>query len=252
MSEALPKADLIVANNVLAHVPDINDFVGGIARLLKPRGQASVEFPHLLKLLHGNQFDTIYHEHYSYFSLNVVIRIFQIFGLEVIDVEKISTHGGSLRIWASHSSTFPVSSNVANILLEEKAFGLESIDCYNNFQAIALQTKLCFQEFLLSCKKDSKRVFAYGAAAKGNTLLNFCGIDSNLIPAVADKAVSKQGKYLPGSHIPIVSPEQLCSYNPEIVIAFPWNIIDELRLQMPHYNFYTLIPSPKFYKSQSC
>jgi SAM-dependent methyltransferase len=242
-------ADLVVANNVLAHVPDINDFVAGIARLLKPTGRASIEFPHLLRLLEGNQFDTIYHEHYSYLSLRVVQRIAKVAGLEVVDVEEIPTHGGSLRVWLAPQGATAVTDTVARVLAEEAAAGLESLEAYQGFQQRAEAAKHALLEYLLQAKREGKRVLGYGAAAKGNTLLNYAGIRADLLPAVADRAASKQGKLLPGSHIPVISPEQLQTESPDALLVLPWNLIEELREQIPERNLVTAIPVLKRWQS---
>jgi SAM-dependent methyltransferase len=235
-------ADLVVANNVLAHVPDINDFVAGIARLLKPEGLASIEFPHLLKLLLGNQFDTIYHEHYSYLSLRVVQRIAAGAGLEVVDVEDLPTHGGSLRVWLAHTGVQPPDAAVQTVLAAEAAAGLETFEAYAGFQQRAEAAKHGLLDFLLEARREGRRVLGYGAAAKGNTLLNYAGIRSDLLPAVADRAPSKQGKLLPGSHIPVISPEQLTAAAPDGLLVLPWNLIGELRQQLPGYALATAIP----------
>lgn len=243
LAEELEPADLVVANNVLAHVPDINDFVSGIARLLKSQGRASIEFPHLLRLLEGNQFDTIYHEHYSYLSLTVVQRITASAGLDVVDVEQLSTHGGSLRVWLAHKGSSASSAAVTSVLADEAIAGLESFKAYENFQQRAEAAKYGLLEFLLKAKGRGQRVLGYGAAAKGNTLLNYAGIRQDLLPVVADRAPSKQGRYLPGSHIPVVSPEALAAQDPDIVLVLPWNLINELRQQWPSYELITAIPS---------
>jgi len=235
-------ADLVVANNVLAHVPDINDFVAGIARLLKPTGRASIEFPHLLRLLEGNQFDTIYHEHYSYLSLRVVQRIAKVAGLEVVDVEEIPTHGGSLRVWLASQGAAVATEAVELVLAAEASAGLESLEAYQGFQQRAEAAKHALLEYLLQAKREGKRVLGYGAAAKGNTLLNYAGIRADLLPAVADRAASKQGKLLPGSHIPVISPEQLQTESPDALLVLPWNLIEELREQIPERNLVTAIP----------
>ena len=235
-------ADLVVANNVLAHVPDINDFVVGIARLLKPAGRASIEFPHLLRLLEGNQFDTIYHEHYSYLSLRVVQRIAKVAGLDVVDVEEISTHGGSLRVWLAPQGSAMPTEAVERVLAAEASAGLESLEAYQGFQQRAEAAKHALLEFLLQAKREGKRVLGYGAAAKGNTLLNYAGIRDDLLPAVADRAESKQGKLLPGSHIPVISPEQLNLQDPDVVFVLPWNLIEELNFQLGKYSLLTAIP----------
>jgi SAM-dependent methyltransferase len=235
-------ADLIVANNVLAHVPDINDFVAGIARLLKPQGRASIECPHLLRLLAGNQFDTIYHEHYSYLSLRTVQRIAAAAGLAVVDVEELPTHGGSLRVWLAHQGSAEPTAAVGAVLAAEAAAGLETLAAYAGFQQRAEAAKHGLLEFLLQAKREGRPVLGYGAAAKGNTLLNYAGIRADLLPAVADRAPSKQGKLLPGSHIPVVSPEQLAAQSPDALLVLPWNLIEELRQQLPGVKLVTAIP----------
>ena len=242
LAEQLEPADLIVANNVLAHVPDINDFMGGIRQLLKPKGLASIEFPHLLKLLNGNQFDTIYHEHYSYLSLRVLQRIAVAVGLVVVEVEELPTHGGSLRVWLAHKGSFPETESVLVVLAKEDAAGLEAIEAYSGFQKRAAAAKFGLIEFLMTAKKEEQLVLGYGAAAKGNTLLNYAGIMSDLLPAVADRAASKQGKYLPGSHIPVISPESLLNQRPDSVLVLPWNLIKELSTQMPDFKLLSAIP----------
>jgi SAM-dependent methyltransferase len=246
LAEELEPADLVVANNVLAHVPDINDFVDGISKLLKPKGRASIEFPHLLRLLTGNQFDTIYHEHYSYLSLRVVQRIAAKAGLDVVDVEKISTHGGSLRVWLAHQGVLESSSAVESVIAEESAEGLETIEAYEDFQRRAEATKNGLLEYLLKSKREGRRVLGYGAAAKGNTLLNYAGIRTDLLPAVADRASSKQGKLLPGSHIPVISPEQLIREPFDELLVLPWNLIDEVRKQFPDKTLVTAIPEIRY------
>lgn len=242
LAEKLDRADLVVANNVLAHVPDINDFVLGIARLLKPTGRASIEFPHLLRLLKGNQFDTIYHEHYSYLSLNVVKRITSTCGLDVVDVEQIPTHGGSLRVWLAHKGIEQPTDEVAAVLCDEKAAGLESVEAYSDFQGRAENAKNSLLEFLLKAKHNNQHILGYGAAAKGNTLLNYAGIRSDLLAAVADRALSKQGRFLPGSHIPVISPEDLSIANADALLVLPWNLMSELREQLPGYDLVQAIP----------
>jgi SAM-dependent methyltransferase len=241
------KADLIVANNVLAHVPDINDFVAGIAAMLKPNGVCSVEFPHLLNLIQYRQFDTIYHEHYSYLSLHSVHTIMLAAGLTVYKVEKLSTHGGSLRVWAALENAVAVEANVQNLLAEEIAVGMLSVEAYRNFQAVIAKVAKDFHEFLKKVQQENKIVVAYGAAAKGNTFLNYLKVDSELISAVFDAAPAKQGKFLPGSHIPILPPEQLAKFNPDYVVILPWNLRDEVTAQLKsevpaHCKFVTAIP----------
>jgi len=242
LAAELELADLVVANNVLAHVPDINDFVAGIARLLKPNGRASIEFPHLLRLLAGNQFDTIYHEHFSYLSLGTVARIAATVGLNVVDVEELSTHGGSLRVWLAHQGATEPMASVATVLTAEAEAGLETLDAYADFQQRAEATKHALMEFLLKAKRNGKRVLGYGAAAKGNTLLNYAGIKSDLLPAVADRAPSKQGKLLPGSHIPVISPEQLAAEAVDALLVLPWNLIEEISKDFPNHRWATAIP----------
>ena len=248
LAAELEPADLVVANNVLAHVPDINDFVAGIARLLKPTGRASIEFPHLLRLLAGNQFDTIYHEHYSYLSLGTVARIAATVGLNVVDVEELPTHGGSLRVWLAHQGATEPMASVATVLAAEAEAGLETLDAYAGFQQRAEATKHALMEFLLQAKRKGQRVRGYGAAAKGNTLLNYAGIKDDLLPAVADRAPSKQGKLLPGSHIPVISPEQLVDQSPDVLLVLPWNLIEELRQQLPGTELVTAIPELRHWK----
>ena len=246
------KADLIIANNVLAHVPDINDFVEGIVQLLKSDGVCSLEFPHLLNLIQQRQFDTIYHEHYSYLSLHSVQRILRAAGLVVYKVEKLPTHGGSLRVWARlasavNLSNVAVDSSVENILAEEIQHEMASVKGYTDFQSIITDVVDRFVVFLQQAYADNKVVVAYGAAAKGNTFLNYAHIGSGLISAVFDAAPSKQGKFLPGSHIPILSPAKMAEYNPDYVVILPWNLRDEITAQLksqvkPECNFVTAIP----------
>ena len=235
-------ADLVVANNVIAHVPDINDVFAGIARLLKPTGQVSIECPHLLQLLAGNQFDTIYHEHYSYLSLRAVARIAAGAGLAVVDVEELPTHGGSLRVWLAHQGTAEPTAAVAAVGSAEAAAGLETLEAYAGFQHRAEAAKHGLLKFLLQAKRQGRRVLGYGAAAKGNTLLNYAGIRPDLLPAVADRAPSKQGKMLPGSHIPVISPDRLASEAADALLVLPWNLIKEISAEFPSYQLVTAIP----------
>lgn len=229
-------ADLMTANNVLAHVPDINDFVAGFAILLKSDGVATFEFPHLMKLVSQNQFDTIYHEHFSYLSLTSVTGIFEANGLTVFDVEEISTHGGSLRVFArrSDSQAHPVLKAVAGMLNLEATAGVTSASYYASLQGAAEQISQELLTFLLEAKSSGKTVAAYGAAAKGNTLLNFAGIRPNLIPWVVDRNPAKQGKYLPGSRIPIVDESRLGRDRPDFVIVLPWNLQNEVKEQLAY------------------
>ena len=229
------QADLIIGNNVFAHVPDINDFTLGLAKVLKPNGVVTLEFPHLLKMIKFHQFDTAYHEHFSYLSLNTVRGIFAKAGLRIWDVEEIDTHGGSLRIYGCHDNCdMKTKKSVDELLYTEKKYGLLEIATYNDFQASAEIVKNQLVKFLIEQKQLGKSVAAYGAAAKGNTILNFGGIGPDLLPYVCDAAPSKQGKYMPGSHIPILSPEILKDRQPEFIIILPWNISKEV---MDEYSF---------------
>jgi SAM-dependent methyltransferase len=230
------QADLTAANNVLAHVPDINDFVSGFAALLKPQGVATFEFPHLMKLVAGNQFDTIYHEHYSYLSLSAVTRIFAANGLAIFDVEELPTHGGSLRVFAQRADTGLHASTrrVAELLAAEETAGVKSTAYYDGFQARAEKVKDDFTSFLIDAKRKGLKVGAYGAAAKGNTLMNFAGIRPDFIPYVVDRAASKQGKYMPGSRIPIVDEARLKADRPDIIVILPWNIREEVMAQLSY------------------
>ncbi len=242
-------ADLMVANNVLAHVPEINDFVAGFARLLKPHGIATFEFPHLLRMVMENQFDTVYHEHYSYLSLATVDHVFTANGLEVFDVEELPTHGGSLRVFARRADTgeHEISSRVAALMARENRAGMGGDDFYAGFQVQAEKVKNDFLEFLVRAKRQGKTVAAYGAAAKSNTLLNFAGLRPDLLPYVADKNPARQGKFLPGSRIPIVAEENLRTRLPDYIVILPWNIKAEI-MEQPAYagqwgaRFVTAVP----------
>jgi len=227
-------ADLTAANNVLAHVPDINDFVGGFAKLLKPQGVATFEFPHLLNMVALNQFDTAYHEHYSYLSLTAVHRIFAANGLSLFDVEEIPTHGGSLRVFARRTDTgkHAITPAVAAMLAREEAAGLTRLEYYTPFQKQAERVKDDIVAFLIEAKKKGLRVGAYGAAAKGNTLMNFAGIRPDLVPYVVDRAAAKQGRFMPGSRIPIVEEAHLWADRPDLVLILPWNIRVEVMEQL--------------------
>jgi len=227
-------ADLTAANNVLAHVPDINDFVGGFAKLLKPQGVATFEFPHLLNMVALNQFDTAYHEHYSYLSLTAVHRIFAANGLSLFDVEEIPTHGGSLRVFARRTDTgkHAITPAVAAMLAREEAAGLTRLEYYTPFQKQAERVKDDIVAFLIEAKKKGLRVGAYGAAAKGNTLMNFAGIRPDLVPYVVDRAAAKQGRFMPGSRIPIVEEAHLWADRPDLVLILPWNIRAEVMEQL--------------------
>jgi hypothetical protein len=228
------KADLIAANNVLAHVPDINDFVGGFKLLLADSGVMTVEFPHVLQLVKLNQFDTIYHEHFSYFSLHTICQIFEKHGLRIFDVEEITTHGGSLRIYVDHGSQHPLSPAVKALLDREHREGINTLKFYDGFQAITDDVKNEFLEFLLAAKKSGKSVAAYGAAAKGNTFLNYCGIKRDLIKYVVDASPHKQGRFLPGSHIPVLNENALRESKPDYVVILPWNLKTEITEQLAY------------------
>ncbi|MCE3226595.1 MAG: class SAM-dependent methyltransferase [Bacteroidetes bacterium] len=230
------KADLLLGNNVLAHVPDINDFVGGMKVILKEKGVITMEFPHLYQLVLNNQFDTIYHEHFSYLSFHTVKQIFEAQGLEMFDVEEIPTHGGSLRIFAKHKddSSKPIGERVGKLLAKEEAAGMLKIDYYSNFQEKVDMIKNDLLEFLLQQKKAGKKVAAYGAAAKGNTLLNYCGIKKDLISFVVDANPAKQNKYMPASHIPIVTEASIKNEKPDIILILPWNIKEEIVKQLSY------------------
>jgi SAM-dependent methyltransferase len=222
-------ADLVIGNNVYAHVPDINDFTAGMARALKPEGVITLEFPHLLTLIDSCAFDTIYHEHYSYLSLSTVQQIFASHSLRVWKVEKLTTHGGSLRVYGCHeAASRHTEDNVKALIDEEIAGGLRQVATYSLFRERTVRIKHEFLRFLLQCRKNKTTVAAYGAAAKGSTLLNFSGVTPDLLPYVCDAAASKQGKYLPGSHIPILSPKVLSERQPDIVLLLPWNLRPEL------------------------
>jgi SAM-dependent methyltransferase len=228
------QADLIVANNVLAHVPLLNDFVAGIALLLKPTGTATIEFPHLLELLERVEFDTIYHEHYSYFSLYAIEQVFRRHGLRLYDAEALSTHGGSLRVFASHSHRADLddSAMLRELRAKESAAGLADLATYLRFAERVEDCRISLLEFIARAKHEGKTVAAYGAAAKGNTLLKFCGLTPADIAQVADRNPHKQSKFLPGTHIPVVSPEALLRSRPDYVLILPWNLQEEIRRQL--------------------
>jgi len=253
MAEKGLQADLTVANNVLAHVPDINDFVSGFAILLNPNGVVTFEFPHLMQLIDKNQFDTIYHEHFSYLSLTVVSRIFERNGLKVFDVEELPTHGGSLRVYAQRRDDGKnhTTNNVRALLQREYTLGMTSPAFYLGFQEKANLLKDDLVSFLIERKREGKKVAGYGAAAKGNTLLNYAGVRPDLLPYVVDLNPAKQGKYLPGSRIPIVPEGYLTAGKPDFVLILPWNIRDEIIKQLSYIRqwngkFVTLIPALNF------
>jgi SAM-dependent methyltransferase len=247
LADEYGRADLVVANNVLAHVPDPADFVQGIAALLAADGVASFEFPHLLALIRGAQFDTIYHEHFSYLSLIAAQGILSAAGLDIFDVERITTHGGSLRVFACHAGARQRQGSVAALLHEEDAAGMRSVGFYTGLQEQAERIKDDLLTWLLEAKRAGRRVAGYGAAAKGNTLLNFAGIRADLLPFVCDAAPSKQGRFLPGSHIPIRAPEALDDEGIDAVLILPWNIADEVIAALPSIRtrggrFFTAVP----------
>ncbi len=226
-------ADLIIGNNVYAHVPDINDFTLGLAIALKPQGVITLEFPHLMRLVEQRQFDTVYHEHFSYLSLIAVSRIFAKAGLRIFDVEELPTHGGSLRIYGClETAQHTASPRVDALLAEERARGMANAEFYDGFQARAEAVKNGLLRFLLDAQRDGMTVAGYGAAAKGNTLLNFAGVQPDLLPFICDAAPSKQGKLMPGSHIPILPPEALTQRRPDYILILPWNIASEVRNQL--------------------
>ena len=228
------RADLLLGNNVLAHVPDLNDFVAGMKLLLKQGGIITMEFPHLLRLMQDNQFDTIYHEHYSYFSFLTVEKIFARHGLTLFDVEGLPTHGGSLRIYGKHSEDDRklVTGAVKDLISEERRFGLEKLTTYDEFADRIRKTKRKFLQFLIKAKENGKSLAAYGAPAKGNTLLNYCGVRTDFIDYTVDRSPHKQGLFLPGTHIPIYAPCQIFKTKPDYLIVLPWNIKDEIVEQM--------------------
>lgn len=230
--EAGQCADLIIGNNVFAHVPDVNDFTAGLKTALKPGGTITLEFPHLVNLLDEVQFDTVYHEHFSYFSLLAIEHIFHEAGLRVWRVEPLKTHGGSLRVYGCHADDARSDdASVDAVRALEKARGIACLDTYRDFQQRVDSAKNGLLRFLLDCHDKGVKVGAYGAAAKGNTLLNYAGVKPDLLPYVCDAAPSKQGKYMPGSHIPIVSPAELAAARPDVVLILPWNISDEVVAQ---------------------
>jgi 2-polyprenyl-3-methyl-5-hydroxy-6-metoxy-1,4-benzoquinol methylase len=228
------KPDLIIGNNVLAHVPDLNDFVAGLKLLLADHGVITMEFPHLVRLIEHNQFDTIYHEHFSYFSLHVVRNVFRSHGLRVFDVEELATHGGSLRIYACHEqdSEKPTLDAVKRLNDDEIDFGIDTLEIYRDFEAKVHRTKRELLKFLITAKDNAKRVVGYGAPAKGNTLLNYSGIRTDLLEFTVDRAESKQGTLLPGTRIPVFKPDKIMETRPDYVLILPWNIKDEVMAGM--------------------
>jgi hypothetical protein len=245
------QADLLIGNNVLAQVPDLNDFVKGMKILLKPKGVVTIEFPHLMELIGGNQFDTIYHEHFSYFSFIVVEKIFSFHGLKVFDVEELTTHGGSLRIYVCHSDddTKPTDERVKKLRDREVAKGLKSLDYYFSFSKKVQETKRKLLEFLIKIKQEGKSVCGYGAPGKGNTLLNYCGIRTDFLDYTVDRNPYKHGKFTPGTHIPIFPPDKIRETKPDYLFILPWNFKDEIMKQMSYIRdwggkFIVPIPEP--------
>jgi len=229
-------ADLLIGNNVLAQVPNLNDFVEGMKILLKPQGVITMEFPHLVRLMEGNQFDTIYHEHFSYFSFIAVEKVFVAHGLTLFDVEELPTHGGSLRIYARHSenTSKPISQQVAELRAKEEAAGFTHIEHYLSFTEKVQETKRKLLDFLIRAKREGKSIAGYGAPGKGNTLLNYCGIRADFLDYTVDRSPHKQGKFLPGTHIPIFFPEKIKETRPDYVLILPWNLKDEIMEQMSY------------------
>jgi len=241
--------DLILGNNVVAHVPDLNDFVKGLKILLNEKGVITLEFPHLQRLIEDTQFDTIYHEHFSYFSFTTIDRVFTSHGLTLFDVDELHTHGGSLRIYARHSedNSKPVSDNVSTLVNREIEAGFTDIYFYLTFEDKVKKTKRDLLEFLIQARRDNKSIVGYGAAAKGNTLLNYCGIRTDFIDYVVDRSPHKQNHFLPGTHIPIHSPEKVAETKPDYLLILPWNLKEEIMEQMQHVRewgckFVTFIP----------
>jgi hypothetical protein len=244
------RADLIIGNNVLAHVPRLNDFVKGLKILLKPEGVITLEFPHLMRLMAENQFDTIYHEHFSYFSLHSVSQVMAAQCLTIFDVEELSTHGGSLRIYVRHQEdkTKPVGRRVEDLAAREKAASVNSLDTYVTFGERVKDTKRKFLNFLITAKNEGKSVAGYGAPAKGNTLLNYCGVRTDFIDYTVDRSPHKQGQFLPGTHIPIHHPDRIKETRPDYLLILPWNLTDEITEQMAYirqWNGRFVVPIPE-------
>jgi hypothetical protein len=248
------KADLVVGNNVLAHVPQLNDFVKGLKILLKLQGVITLEFPHLLRLMAENQFDTIYHEHFSYFSLTTAKMIFAARGLTLFDVEELLTHGGSLRLYARHSENalLPIGHRVTDLLAREEAAGLTRLEHYLSFAEKVKATKRQLLDFLISAKREGRSIVAYGAPAKGNTLLNYCGVRSDFLDYTVDLSPHKQNHFLPGTHIPIYHPDHIRKTTPDYVLILPWNLKDEIMEQLSYIRqwggqFVVPIPAVQIY-----
>ena len=230
------KADLLIGNNVLAHVPDLNDFVAGMKIVLKPEGVITVEFPHLMRTMEGNQFDQIYQEHYCYYSLHTLLQVFDFHGMTIFDVDEITTHGGSLRIYIRHKEdqSKPVSANVTRIHQTELEKGYNKLDVYKAFAEQVRETKRQFLEFLIQAKREGKQVVGYGAPGKGNTLLNYCGVRTDFIDYTVDRNLYKHYKYLPGTHIPVFPTEQIGITKPDYIVIMPWNLKDEISAQLEY------------------
>ena len=231
------QADLVLGNNVLAQVPDLNDFVEGLKILLKPQGVLTLEFPHLLRLIEHNEFDTIYHEHFSYFSLLTTVRILEAHGLKVFDVEELSTHGGSLRVYACRAEdrTHQIEPAVRELIAEEERAGLASAEGYESFAQQVKETKIALVEFLLTAARQGKSVAGYGAPGKSATLLHYCGIGKDLIEYTVDRSPYKQGRFLPGTHIPIYHPDRIRETKPDYVVILPWNLKNEIMEQLQYH-----------------
>jgi SAM-dependent methyltransferase len=230
------RADLLAANNVMAHVPDLNDFVGGIGMVLAPEGVATIEVPHLLRLVESNQFDTIYHEHFSYFSMLTARKVLEAHGMELFDVQELKSHGGSLRLYAQPAETgrHPVSDRVHELAGRERSLGFDSLEAHRSFAQKVHETKWRLLEFLIARRREGKRIVGYGAPGKGNTLLNFCGIRTDLLEYTVDRNPYKQGMFLPGTHIPIKHPESLEQDRPDYILILPWNLKEEIVEQLAH------------------
>jgi SAM-dependent methyltransferase len=255
LADAGESADLVVANNVLAHVPDLNGFVEGLGVILKPQGIATLEFPHLLRLIEGIEFDTIYHEHLSYFSLLAVEPVFERAGLTVFDVEELPTHGGSLRIYAQHAddASVPTGPAVEELREREREAGLDQLETYTSFDERVRAVRRDLLEFLIGVKREGRSIVAYGAAAKGNTLLNYCAIRGDFVDYVVDRSPHKQGRFLPGTHLPIRDPGEVERTRPDYLIILPWNLREEIIEQMSHVRefgcrFIVPIPAPTIYE----
>jgi SAM-dependent methyltransferase len=243
-------ADLVLGNNVLAQVPDLNDFVEGLKVMLKPHGVLTLEFPHLLRLIEQNEFDTIYHEHFSYFSLVSTMRILESHGLRVFDVEELKTHGGSLRVYAcrAEDQTHAVEDRIQNVLTDEESAGLATLEGYETFSRQVKDTKLALVDFLVTAAKQGKSVAGYGAPGKSATLLHYCGIGKDLIAFTVDRSPYKQGRFLPGTHIPIYHPDRIHEAKPDYVVILPWNLKDEILAQLQYVRAWGgrfVVPIPK-------